>query len=108
MIDSTPYVQTDAQGVMRVGSAHIAIDGIVAAFELGDSPESIRRQYPALNLEEVYGAITYYLAHRAEVIEYLKRQDAVWEHWRSKVEQNPDPLIERLKAVRDARARQAS
>ena|SRR5258708_27190040 len=99
MIESTPYVQTDAHGVMQVGSARVAIDGILAAFELGDSPESIRRQYPALTLEEVYGAITYYLAHRTEVTEYLKRQDAVWEHWRSKVEQNPDPLIERLKAI---------
>ena|SRR5258708_7633374 len=108
MIESRPYVQTDTDGVMRVGSADVALDGIVAAFELGDSPESIQRQYPALSLEEVYGSITYYLAHREQVVEYLRRQDAVWEQWRSKVEQNPDRLIDRLKAVRDARARQAS
>ncbi len=108
MTETKFYIQTDAQGVMRAGNGGVALDGIVAAFEVGDSPESIRRQYPSLLLEEVYGAITYYLAHREEVTAYLKRQDVVWESWRSKVEQNPDPLIERLKAVRDDRSRQAS
>ena len=108
MIETKSYLRTDGQGTIRVGTAGVELDGIVAAFEAGDSPESIQRQYPALDLEEVYGAITYYLGRRAEVAEYLKRQDAVWEAWRCKLEQNPDPLIERLKAVRDARARQAS
>jgi hypothetical protein len=108
MTETKSYIHTDSDGVMRAGTAGVALDGIVAAFEVGDSPESIQRQYPSLLLEEVYGAITYYLAHREEVAEYLKRQDAVWESWRSKLEKNPDPLIERLKAVREARTRQAS
>src|SRR5260370_28213858 len=108
MTETKTYVRTDPQGAMKAGDAGVALEGIVAAFELGDSPESIQRQYPALSLEEVYGSITYYLAHREQVVEYLRRQDAVWEQWRSKVEQNPDRLIDRLKAVRDALARQAS
>ncbi len=108
MIEAKSYIQVDAHGVMRAGEAAVLFDGIVAAFEVGDSAESIQRQYPALRLEEVYGAITYYLAHRTEVAEYLLRQDAVWASWRSKLEQNPDPLIERLKAVREAQTRQAS
>ena len=108
MTETKSYIHADAHGVMRAGAAAVPLDGIVAGFEVGDSPESIQRQYPALDLEEVYGAITYYLAHRAEVTEYLKKQDAVWASWRSKLEQNPDPLIERLKAVRAAKARQAS
>jgi hypothetical protein len=108
MSEPKPYVRIDADGVMRAGSAGVPIDGIVAAFEVGDSPESICRQYPSLQLDEAYGAIAHYLAHRQEVAEYLKRQDEVWASWRSRFEKNPNPLIERLKAIREARSRQAS
>jgi uncharacterized protein (DUF433 family) len=35
------------------------IDSVVAAFWRGDSAEAIREQYPALSLEQVYGAVAY-------------------------------------------------
>ncbi|HSV13703.1 MAG TPA: DUF433 domain-containing protein [Tepidisphaeraceae bacterium] len=108
MADQKNYVRTDADGVMRVGARGVPIDGVIAAFEIGDSPEAIRSQYPALELEEVYGAIAYYLANRQEIAEYLKRQDEVWAYWRSRFEKNPDPLIDRLKAIRAAQSMQAS
>jgi uncharacterized protein (DUF433 family) len=40
----------------RVPLAHI-----VREFQHGESPEAIRSQYPALSLEQVYGAITFFL-----------------------------------------------
>jgi hypothetical protein len=98
------YVHEDDQGVLRVGAAAVQFDGIVAAFELGDSPDSILSQYPALTLEEVYGAITFYLAHRTEVVEYLKRQDEVWRYWRSRFEQNPSSLLQKLRDLKATRA----
>ena len=107
MTETKPYILMDSKGAMRVGIAGVELDGIVAAFEIGESPESIQRQYPALLLEEVYGAIAHYLGHREEVTDYPKRQDEVWKMWRSKLELNPDPLIERLKKVRESGARQA-
>ena len=39
------------------------LDSVVAAFHQGHSAETIAQQYPALSLEEIYGAITYYLAN---------------------------------------------
>ena len=75
---------------------------MVAAFWAGHSPETIREQYPALSLEEVYGALTYYLAHTPEVEAYLRRQDAVWaaEHARSGAA--PAAVVARLRALRRA------
>jgi hypothetical protein len=35
--------------------------------------------FPTLTLEQVYGAITYYLAHRAEIDRYLEQADAEFE-----------------------------
>jgi uncharacterized protein (DUF433 family) len=96
------YIRQDEQGVYRVGVTRVMLDSVVAGFEQGHSPETIRQQYPALSLEEVYGAIAYYLAHREEVNEYLRRQDAVWEHWRRKSEEKPNPVVERLQALKHA------
>ncbi|MGO9470715.1 MAG: DUF433 domain-containing protein [Isosphaeraceae bacterium] len=43
------------------------------AFQEGQSPETIQQLYSALSLEEVYGAVAYYLANRNEVDQYLQR-----------------------------------
>lgn len=96
------YVQADEHGVMRVSQTRVMLDGVIYAFLEGDSPETIRQQYPALSLEEVYGAIAYYLANQAEVDRYLKRQEQVWEEWRRKTEAMPSPVVERLRALRKA------
>ena len=96
------YVRSDDHGAMRVGSTRVMLDSIVAAFEEGHSPETIQQQYPALSLEEVYGAITYYLSHTQEVKDYLKRQGALWDKWRSESMGRPNPVLERLRALREA------
>ena len=100
MSKAESYVQGDGQGVMRVGQTRVMLDSIVAGFEQGHSPETIQQQYPALSLEEVYGAITYYLAHRDEIGAYLKRQDEHWESWRVTSQAVASPVIERLRALR--------
>jgi hypothetical protein len=37
------------------------------SFKAGDSPETIRQNFSSLSLEQVYGAIAFYLAHEQEV-----------------------------------------
>ncbi len=96
------YVHLDENGVYRAGNTRVMLDSVVAAFHQGHSPETIRQQYPALTLEEVYGSIAYYLAHRREVDTYLKRQDAVWEQERIRSERQPSPVVERLRTLPQA------
>lgn len=98
------YVCVDEHGVMRVGDTRVMLDGIVAAWWDGDSPESIKESYPALSLEQIYGAIAHYLGHRAEVDEYLQRQEQLWEELRRKQEEKSDPVIIRLRALRAEKA----
>jgi uncharacterized protein (DUF433 family) len=106
MGDSKSYVHEDEHGVLRVGATRVMLDSVVAAFQQGHSPETIRQQYPALSLEEVYGSIAYYLANLGEVNAYLRRQDAVWNEWRARCEQRPSPVVERLRALRPTGARE--
>ena len=106
MAEERQYVSTDEHGVMRVGATRVMLDSVIAAFDQGHSPETIRQQYPSLSLEEVYGAITYCLAHPDEVRDYMKRQDAAWAEARARSEQDVPPVVARLRALRGARARE--
>lgn len=100
MGETEQYVRTDDNGVMRVAGTHVMLDSVIASFDQGHSAEAIRSHYPALTLEQVYGAITYYLAHREEVEAYLRRQDAEWARWRAVAEQRRGAVIDRLRAMK--------
>jgi uncharacterized protein (DUF433 family) len=104
MNEERRYVWVDEHGAMRIANSRVMLDSIVAGFEQGHSPETLQQQYPALSLEEVYGAITYYLAHTDEVHTYLKRQDELWEAWRAKRSTRSSPVVERLRALRASEA----
>jgi uncharacterized protein (DUF433 family) len=59
------------QEAFWVSQTRISLDSIVYAFQKGLSPESIVQSFPLLTLEQVYGAIAFYLANRAEIDAYL-------------------------------------
>src|SRR5579872_5833915 len=99
MNNETSYVRVDEHGVYRVGRTRVMLDSIIAAFRDGHSAETIRQQYPALTLEEVYGSIAFYLAHNAEVESYLKRQNDLWEQWQASGQGQPSPVVDRLRAL---------
>lgn len=63
--------------VYVVAGTRVSLDSIVYGFLSGQSAEAIAQASPVLSLEQVYGAITYYLAHRDEIDQYLesRRQD---------------------------------
>lgn len=102
MIAAKTYVRVDPHGVFRVGQTRVSLDSVVYAFRQGHSPETIRQQYPALSLEEAYGAIACYLANQDEVDRYLERQEQLWDRLRREAEQNPSPVVERLRALQAA------
>jgi len=93
------YVRQDEHGVFRVGDTRVMLDSVIVAFRLGHSAEMIAQKYPALSLEEVYGAIAYYLANQADVDQYLRNQDEVWKQWREKANAAASPVIQRLRGL---------
>jgi uncharacterized protein (DUF433 family) len=99
MISSKRYVEEDSQGALRVGSLGVSLDSVVIAFQQGHSAETIQQLYPALSLEEVYGAIAFYLANRDEVDQYLERQGQLWDQVQERAAQNPSPVVQRLRAL---------
>jgi uncharacterized protein (DUF433 family) len=94
------YIQ-ERDGNYYIAGTRISLDSIVHAFRRGESPETICQNFELLRLEEVYGAIAYYLANRAEIDAYLLRQDQKWAEGRSHAEPLPADLRERLIRARD-------
>jgi uncharacterized protein (DUF433 family) len=67
---------TQLDGAYRITDSRVSLDSIVYAWRDGLSPERITDNFPVLTLEEVYGAITYYLANQAEIAAHLTQSEA--------------------------------
>jgi uncharacterized protein (DUF433 family) len=76
-------------GTIRVGDSRVSLDSVVQHYKLGASAEQIILKFPALDLANVYAAITYYLNHEAAVEEYLRRQEAEGDEAQEKIESDP-------------------
>jgi len=65
-------LQTNADGVVRVGKTRVTLDTVIAVFKQGTTAEEIVYRYPSLRLADVYAAIGFYLNHQQEVETYLQ------------------------------------
>jgi uncharacterized protein (DUF433 family) len=69
------YVE-QRNGGYYLTDSRVSLESIILAFLDGLSPETIATEcFPTLTLEQVYGAITYYLANRESVNHYLENLD---------------------------------
>jgi hypothetical protein len=67
------------------------------------SPESIVDSFETLTLEQVYGAIAYYLAHRAEIDVYLKQAEAEFDELCRQAREAHPLLYQKLEEARQHR-----
>jgi uncharacterized protein (DUF433 family) len=88
-------------GNFYIAGTRISLDSIVHAFRRGESAETICQNFELLRLEEVYGAIAYYLANQADIDAYLIRQIEMWADGRRNAEPLPIDLRNRLIRARD-------
>lgn len=97
-------LRADEQGVMRVGETRVRLDTLITAWRQGESPEQIVENFDVLDLADVYAVISYYLHHRAEVEEYMARNQREGERLRAEHELRfpPAGIRERLLARRAA------
>jgi uncharacterized protein (DUF433 family) len=96
----TSYVM-EVDGAYRITDSRVSLDSVVYDFLSGLSPESITDNYDTLTLEQVYGAITYYLAHRTEVDPHLKRNRAKFDALRLQARAAHPLLYQKLEEVQE-------
>jgi uncharacterized protein (DUF433 family) len=77
-VTTRDYIE-ERDGGYWIAGTRVSLDSVVYAFLRGAAAESIAQSYPVLSLEEVYGAIAYYLAHQTEVDTVLASNDREFE-----------------------------
>ena len=93
------YVEECDNGYWLADS-RVALDSIVYAFLAGETAESIAQSFPVLALEQVYGAIAFYLAHRETIDEYLLTRRSAYEQARRTTRQRDLPFYQKLANAR--------
>jgi len=93
------YVEQRDGGYYVTGS-RISLDSVVYAFLRGESPEGIVDSFPALNLEQVFGAVAFYLSNRERIDDYLRNGRAEFALMRDKGRRRHPALYAKLEAAR--------
>jgi uncharacterized protein (DUF433 family) len=87
------------EGGYWVAGTRVSLDSVVLAFLQGFSPETIASEcFTTLTLEQTYGTIAYYLAHREELDAYLKQGAAEFTAFAERV-RSADPEFSRRLAA---------
>jgi uncharacterized protein (DUF433 family) len=75
-----------------VAGTLVSLDSMVYAFLGGQTAETTAQSFPVLTLEQVYGAIAFYLANRPDIDAYLAQTRADFDAMRQAV-RNADPMF---------------
>jgi uncharacterized protein (DUF433 family) len=76
-------------GTIRIADSRVSLDSVLHHYKLGASAEQIAQKFPALDLADVYAAITYYLHHEEMIEEYLRQQEAEGDEVQKRIESDP-------------------
>ena len=95
--NATEYVTQTPEGGWRIVGSRVSLDSIVCAYWDGRLPEAIVADFPSLTLEQVHGAIAFYLRHRAAIDRYLSDQDARWQRLQQESAARHGPLLKRVR-----------
>ena len=92
------FVERRDDSFYLIGS-RVPLAHLVREFQRGELPEAIRSHYPTLSLEQVYGAITFYLGAREEVEKDITQRESVEDEF-TKTHPAPPDLKEKLERAR--------
>lgn len=85
MLVSTPNV---CGGRLRIDGTRVTVLQIVTLYKRGETPEEIAQNFPQVNLGQVYAALAYYHANRAEVEQELADELAEYDRLKAQHEQS--------------------
>jgi hypothetical protein len=88
-------------------AAGVSLESIIYAFLRGEPAEAIAESFPALTLEQVYGALAFYLAQGSTIDTYLKAGKADFDRLRSEARRAHPALYAKIEAARGAPAPRA-
>lgn len=88
------------EDVYRVAGTRVSLDSLVYLFREGLSAEGMVESYPALTLEQVHGALAFYLGNQQEIDAYLVAGEHTAEALHGQSRQANAELIAKLRRSR--------
>jgi len=85
-----------------VGDTRVSLDSLVYLFREGMSAESMVDSYPVLTLEQVHGALAFYLGNQKEIDAYLTEGNRTAESQHAQSRRPNAELIRKLQRARHA------
>jgi uncharacterized protein (DUF433 family) len=101
MSSQKEYVRS-LEGVYRAGDTRVSLDSLIYLFREGMSAESMVESYPALTLEQVHGALAFYLGNQREIDAYLAEGQRIAELQHEQTRHTNAELIAKLQRARHA------
>ncbi len=101
----TPHYVEKVEDAYRISGSRVSLDSIVYAYWNGQTAESIAQSFPGLSLEQVHGALAFYLAHHAEIDAYLENAGVEYDALRAATRRQ-DPMF--YQKLADARRTEQS
>lgn len=98
-MERSEYVE-QRNGGWYIAGTRVSLDSVVYSFRNGDSPETIRQNFSSLTLEQVYGAITFYLAHDQEIGAYIAQGEEEFRRTVPPLRETRPELFARLERAR--------
>ena len=87
-------------GAYYIAGTRVSLDSVVYAFLRGESPEGIAESFPALGLEQIFGALTFYMANREVVDRHLSEGQREFETLRQQARRDHPALYAKLAEAR--------
>jgi uncharacterized protein (DUF433 family) len=95
------YVE-QRNGGYYVAGTRVSLDSVVYGFRRGETPEQIAFDFGALTLEQINGAIQFYLADRPAIDEYLRQNEIEYDRLYEEARAADPGFYARLDAAREA------
>jgi uncharacterized protein (DUF433 family) len=96
---ATEYIE-QRSGAYYIAGTRVSLDSVVYAFLRGESPEGIAESFPVLGLEQIFGALAFYMANREVVDRYLSKGEREFEAMRQQARREHPALYAKLDEAR--------
>jgi uncharacterized protein (DUF433 family) len=95
------YFEFLAEDDIRIKGTRVGIESVLYDYVYrNQTTEEIVRNFASLKIEQVYATILYYLSNREEIEKYLLNWLSFGKKAREKQEENPPPVVLRLRKVK--------
>lgn len=98
-ISPDPSYIEEINGGLRIRETRISLDSVVIAHLRGQSPEGIQDAFPLLSLEQIHGALAFYLRNREEVDAYLEEGREEYRRQYEKARAEDPEFYDRIEGV---------